>query len=171
MTRALLPRAFVGFVALILFGLVVVACSDGVTTRGMIAAPTSTTARSGPPSTSSPPATTSAPRPPTHAKPKPPARHVTPATTRRPTSSAPPPPPVTTRPAPKPSHPAPPPAPKASNCDPAYPTVCLHDGIGDYDCSSGSGNGPNYVHGPLDVRPPDPFRLDSDHDGTGCEKG
>jgi hypothetical protein len=47
-------------------------------------------------------------------------------------------------------------APAASpirNCDPAYPDVCLHQGIGDYDCAGGSGNGPNYVEGPLRVLP------------------
>ena len=54
------------------------------------------------------------------------------------------------------------------NCDPAYPGVCLHDGIGDYDCAGGSGNGPNYVAGPIRVLPPDPFGLDSDGDGWGC---
>ncbi|WP_239336800.1 hypothetical protein [Frankia sp. CiP3] len=59
----------------------------------------------------------------------------------------------------------------ARNCDPAYPDVCLQDGIGDYDCAGGSGDGPNYVRGPLRVLAPDPFRLDGDHDGTGCEKG
>ncbi|WP_322778857.1 hypothetical protein [Frankia sp. Cas4] len=59
----------------------------------------------------------------------------------------------------------------AGNCDPAYPDVCLHDGIGDYDCAGGSGDGPNYVQGPLRVRPPDPFKLDGNHDGTGCENG
>lgn len=57
----------------------------------------------------------------------------------------------------------------SSNCDPAYPDVCLHDGIGDYDCAGGSGNGPNYVKGPIRVLRPDPFGLDSDHDGVGCE--
>ena len=57
----------------------------------------------------------------------------------------------------------------ARNCDPAYPDVCLHDGIGDYDCAGGSGNGPNYVSGPIRVRSPDPFRLDADGDGVGCE--
>ncbi len=55
-------------------------------------------------------------------------------------------------------------------CDPAYPDVCLKDGIGDYDCAGGSGNGPNYVTGPVRVLSPDPFGLDSDHDGVGCEK-
>jgi hypothetical protein len=47
--------------------------------------------------------------------------------------------------------------------------VCLHDGIGDYDCQGGSGNGPNYVAGPFKVLSPDPFGLDKDHDGVGCE--
>lgn len=55
------------------------------------------------------------------------------------------------------------------NCDPSYPDVCLHDGIGDYDCAGGSGNGPNYVDGPIQVRAPDPFGLDRDGDGIGCE--
>lgn len=75
---------------------------------------------------------------------------------------------MTTKPSTKAPAPAPP---KANNCDPAYPDTCLKDGIGDYDCSSGSGNGPNYVHGPLAVRPPDPFDLDRDGDGIGCERG
>jgi PASTA domain len=59
----------------------------------------------------------------------------------------------------------------ARNCDPAYPDACLHDGIGDYDCKGGSGNGPNYVEGPITVLPPDPFDLDRDGDGVGCEEG
>jgi hypothetical protein len=58
-----------------------------------------------------------------------------------------------------------------SDCEPSYPSVCLRRGIGDYDCSSGTGNGPNYAHGPLAVRAPDPFDLDSDNDGIGCERG
>lgn len=58
-----------------------------------------------------------------------------------------------------------------SDCEPSYPSVCLHQGIGDYDCSSGTGDGPNYVQGPLEVRAPDPFRLDANHDGVGCERG
>jgi len=43
------------------------------------------------------------------------------------------------------------------------------DGIGDYDCVGGSGNGPNYVPEPIVVRAPDPFGLDADHNGIGCE--
>jgi hypothetical protein len=39
----------------------------------------------------------------------------------------------------------------------------------DYDCQGGPGNGPRYVDGPIRVRPPDRFGLDSDGDGLGCE--
>lgn len=60
--------------------------------------------------------------------------------------------------------------PGTGNCDPSYtgPNVCLHDGIGDYDCK-GSGNGPNFVEGPIKVVGPDQFHLDRDHDGIACE--
>ena len=73
-------------------------------------------------------------------------------------------------PAPKPS-PPPKPAPAPSTCDPNYAGQCLKDGIGDYDCSSGSGNGPNYVYGTVRVVGSDPFGLDRDNDGLGCEDG
>jgi len=46
---------------------------------------------------------------------------------------------------------------------------CLHDGVGDYDCAGGAGNGPNYVEGPIRVLAPDPFDLDRDGNGLGCE--
>jgi endonuclease YncB( thermonuclease family) len=59
---------------------------------------------------------------------------------------------------------------QGSNCDPSYPTVCLKMNAGDYDCAGGSGNGPNYVQGPIKVLPPDPFGLDRDGNGIGCEK-
>jgi PASTA domain len=77
-------------------------------------------------------------------------------------AKAPPPPPPTT---------APPPPPTAAprNCDPSYPGACLDPTAVDYDCAGGSGNGPKYVTGPVRVRPPDPFELDSDGDGWGCE--
>jgi hypothetical protein len=79
-------------------------------------------------------------------------------------AKAPPPPPTTAPPPPTTAAPR--------NCDPAYPDVCLHEGIGDYDCAGGSGNGPNYVEGPIRVLPPDPFDLDgNDNDGIGCESG
>jgi len=57
------------------------------------------------------------------------------------------------------------------SCHPSYRGVCLKQGIGDYDCSSGTGNGPNYVRGPVDVVGPDEFDLDRDGDGVGCENG
>jgi hypothetical protein len=49
--------------------------------------------------------------------------------------------------------------------------VCLDPDAEDYDCAGGSGNGPKYVEGPIRVRPPDPFELDADGDGWGCEDG
>ena len=76
-----------------------------------------------------------------------------------------PPPPPTTAPPPPPST-----AP-ARECDPSYPGVCLDPGAVDYDCAGGSGNGPEYVDGPIRVRPPDPFDLDREGDGWGCERG
>lgn len=59
--------------------------------------------------------------------------------------------------------------PQDGACDPSYPDTCLQDGIGDYDCAGGSGNGPNYVDGPIRVLPPDPFGLDGNGNGLGCE--
>jgi hypothetical protein len=76
-----------------------------------------------------------------------------------------PPPPQTT------AQPPPPPTAPARNCDPSYPDVCLDPNASDYDCAGGSGNGPRYVEGPIQVRPPDPFDLDRDGDGVGCEDG
>jgi hypothetical protein len=45
------------------------------------------------------------------------------------------------------------------------------NGIGDYDCEGGSGNGPNYAPRNVDVVEPgvDPFGLDRNNDGKGCE--
>lgn len=60
-------------------------------------------------------------------------------------------------------------APPVSNCHPSYEGACLQMGIGDYDCAGGSGNGPNYVQGPVDVVGYDEFDLDRDNDGIGCE--
>ncbi len=59
-------------------------------------------------------------------------------------------------------------APGGANCDPSYPDVCLADGIGDWDCAGGGGNGPNFIKGPIRVLPPDPFHLDGNHDGVAC---
>lgn len=55
----------------------------------------------------------------------------------------------------------------SSNCHPSY-SGCLKRNAGDYDCAGGSGNGPNYT-GPVRVNGSDPFDLDRDDDGWGCE--
>jgi micrococcal nuclease len=60
-------------------------------------------------------------------------------------------------------------APPVTNCHPSYEGVCLQMGIGDYDCLGGTGNGPNYVQGPVHVVGYDEFDLDRDNDGIGCE--
>ena len=39
----------------------------------------------------------------------------------------------------------------------------------DVDCAGGSGNGPRYVEGPIRVTGSDPYGLDRDGDGIGCE--
>lgn len=45
---------------------------------------------------------------------------------------------------------------------------CLPPGP-DVDCAGGSGDGPRYVQGPVTVTGSDPYGLDSDGDGVGCE--
>jgi endonuclease YncB( thermonuclease family) len=45
---------------------------------------------------------------------------------------------------------------------------CLPPGP-DVDCAGGSGDGPRYVNGPMSVRGSDPYGLDSDGNGVGCE--
>lgn len=39
----------------------------------------------------------------------------------------------------------------------------------DVDCYGGSGNGPRWQYGPINVGSYDPYGLDADHDGVGCE--
>ena len=72
-------------------------------------------------------------------------------------------------PPPPTTQPRPPPTTSARNCHPSYEGACLDPTASDYDCAGGSGNGPKYVQGPVKVRPPDPFDLDADADGLGCE--
>jgi hypothetical protein len=47
---------------------------------------------------------------------------------------------------------------------------CITPGA-DVDCAGGTGDGPRYVDGPIYVDGPDPYGLDSNYDGVGCEWG
>jgi hypothetical protein len=56
---------------------------------------------------------------------------------------------------------------QSNNCTPGY-SPCLPP-ASDYDCAGGSGNGPEYADGPIAVTGSDPYGLDADGDGVGCE--
>lgn len=63
-----------------------------------------------------------------------------------------------------------PPRPKPSHhggCTPGY-SPCIPPGP-DVDCEGGGGNGPRYVQGPVTVTGSDPYGLDADGDGIGCD--
>ena len=64
--------------------------------------------------------------------------------------------------------PSPSPNSAGQECTPGY-SPCLPPAK-DYDCAGGKGDGPKYVQGPVYVTGPDPYRLDADHDGIGCER-
>ena len=53
------------------------------------------------------------------------------------------------------------------NCTSGY-SPCLPP-ASDYDCAGGTGDGPEFVSGPVRVTGSDPYGLDSDNDGIGCE--
>jgi hypothetical protein len=53
------------------------------------------------------------------------------------------------------------------NCIDGY-SPCLPP-ASDYDCAGGSGDGPEYANGPIQVSGSDPYELDSDGDGVACE--
>jgi PASTA domain len=57
-----------------------------------------------------------------------------------------------------------------SNCTPGY-SPCLPSGPSDYDCAGGSGDGPAYTSPGVTyhVSGSDPYGLDADNDGLGCE--
>jgi hypothetical protein len=57
--------------------------------------------------------------------------------------------------------------PGPDECVPGY-SACLDPGASDYDCD-GEGDGPEYVTGPIRVTGDDPFDLDPDGDGYGCD--
>src|SRR5215813_6264691 len=54
-----------------------------------------------------------------------------------------------------------------SQCDPNY-SGCVPIAT-DVDCAGGRGDGPAFVKGPVRVIGKDIYKLDSDHDGIGCE--
>jgi hypothetical protein len=58
----------------------------------------------------------------------------------------------------------------STNCTPGY-SPCLPEGPSDYDCYGGGGDGPAYTQSGVVYRVTgsDPYRLDSDGDGYGCE--
>jgi micrococcal nuclease len=53
-------------------------------------------------------------------------------------------------------------APQQTNCDPAYPTVCIPPPPPDLDCGE-------IPYRDFTVLPSDPHRFDGDNDGVGCE--
>jgi hypothetical protein len=57
--------------------------------------------------------------------------------------------------------------PCTGGCTPGY-SPCIPPGD-DVDCAGGSGNGPRYVAGPIQVSGSDPYGLDRDGNGVGCE--
>jgi resuscitation-promoting factor RpfB len=63
--------------------------------------------------------------------------------------------------------PPPPPTVQEDNCTSGY-SPCLPP-ASDYDCAGGSGDGPAYADGPIAVTGSDPYGLDDDSDGVGCE--
>jgi hypothetical protein len=71
----------------------------------------------------------------------------------------------TRQPAPPPPPAPAPPAP--SGCDPNYSGCVPIDS--DVDCAGGSGNGPSYAEGPVQVIGQDIYDLDRDGDGIGCD--
>lgn len=56
----------------------------------------------------------------------------------------------------------------AQSCHASYQGACVPI-ASDVDCAGGSGNGPEYVRGPVRVVGPDVYGLDGDNDGIGCE--
>ncbi len=56
----------------------------------------------------------------------------------------------------------------SQECHPSYALVCVPM-ASDVDCASGSGNGPAYAQGPVEVVGPDVYDLDRDGDVIACE--
>ena len=58
---------------------------------------------------------------------------------------------------------------EAQGCHPSYEGACVPI-ASDVDCAGGSGNGPEYVRGPVYVVGPDVYDLGRDGDCIACEK-
>jgi hypothetical protein len=56
----------------------------------------------------------------------------------------------------------------AQECHSSYEGDCLDPTLSDYDCIGGTGDGPGYAY-QVSVVGDDPFELDDDGDGVGCE--
>ena len=56
----------------------------------------------------------------------------------------------------------------AEDCQGYDPCITAGD---DVDCAGGTGDGPRYVEGPVNVSGADPYDLDNNSDGVGCEYG
>lgn len=56
-----------------------------------------------------------------------------------------------------------------NNCTPGYSPCLVYHGGADYDCAGGSGDGPYYAYQVEHVTGSDPYGLDADGDGLGCE--
>jgi len=54
------------------------------------------------------------------------------------------------------------------SCDPNYSGCVPIDS--DVDCAGGSGSGPSYADGPVNVIGRDVYDLDSDGDGIACDR-
>ena len=63
---------------------------------------------------------------------------------------------------------APPAQQQRAECDDNYSGACVPV-ASDVDCAGGSGNGPEYVAGPVYVVGSDIYELDRDGDGVACE--
>ncbi len=75
---------------------------------------------------------------------------------------------IGTRQAPPAAAPAEPAPDEGGGCDPNYAGACVPI-ASDVDCAGGSGNGPAYVAGPVQVVGTDIYGLDRDGNGIGCE--
>ena len=66
------------------------------------------------------------------------------------------------------THVEPKPQPASSSCDPNYTGACVPI-ASDVDCAGGSGDGPEYVEGPVTVVGEDIYDLNRDDDNIACD--